>query len=325
MMEILNAKITGTNLTIMPQYMGYSLPPNNNANYAFVLSALSMIDNKAVFLLPNSAMDSSTKEEKAIRRQLIEDNLISAIIKLPDSMFESTSIPTCIIVFDKHKQTQKVEMIDATKSFDTEVRDQKGQWGGSSHENRTYHKTVKILPPRVIDKILKAINALESKEGFCYAAGINEIKAQNYSLTPTRYIEHEAFVEKHRPFEDIAEDYNRIIRQKNAISIRMNKTAAQRLGFSCMDHDRPDLSASFELVGQKCEKEAYISFGADDGIKISISTKNGVHPLIIDFLNHWKQMIIYLNNEENRILAEFRDALLPKLMSGEIEVRENEK
>lgn len=42
--------------------------------------------------------------------------------------------------------------------------------------------------------------------------------------------------------------------------------------------------------------------------------------MIIDFLNHWKQMIVYLNTEENRLLAEFRDALLPELMSGKIEV-----
>ena len=71
-------------------------------------------------------------------------------------------------------------------------------------------------------------------------------------------------------------------------------------------------------------KEENISFGADDGIRIQISTKDGIHPLVIDFLNHWKQMIMYLNNEENRTLAEFRDALLPELMNGRIEAKDNE-
>ena len=124
--------------------------------------------------------------------------------------------------------------------------------------------------------------------------------------------------------EDIANDYNYIIRQKNAIKIRMNRTAAMRLGYDCMSIDKPDLSASFGVVGQKALKEDNISFAADDGIKIQISTKDGIHPLIIDFLNHWKQMIMYLNNEENRYLAEFRDALLPELLSGKIEVKDNE-
>lgn len=113
--------------------------------------------------------------------------------------------------------------------------------------------------------------------------------------------------------------------QMNAIQIRMNKTAAKRLGYDCMNADRPDLSTSFGVVGQKVEKEKFISFGADDGITIRISTKEGVHPLILDFLNHWKQMIMYLNNEENRYLAEFRDALLPELMSGRIQIELGEE
>jgi hypothetical protein len=146
-----------------------------------------------------------------------------------------------------------------------------------------------------------------------------EIARLDYILAPHRYLETET-EEKHRSFEDIANDYNRIIRQKNAIKIRMNRTAAKRLGYDCMNIDRPDLSAPFGVIGQKVLKEDNISFGADNGIKIQISTKDGIHPLILDFLNHWKQMIIFLNEEENRYLAEFRDALIPKLMNGEINV-----
>ena len=150
-----------------------------------------------------------------------------------------------------------------------------------------------------------------------------ELKQNDYVIAPGRYVEQEPVEETHRPFADIAADYNRIIRQKNAIQIRMNKTAAKRLGYDCMDIVTPDLAESFAVVGQKPEKENFISFGADDGIRITISTKDGIHPLILDFLNHWKQMIMYLNTEENRLLAEFRDALLPELMSGKIEVNDD--
>jgi hypothetical protein len=122
------------------------------------------------------------------------------------------------------------------------------------------------------------------------------------------------------PFDDIASDYNRVIDQKNAIQIKMNKTVAKRLGYDCMACDKPDLTESFAVAGQKAVKEKNITFSADDGIIIRISTKDGVHPLVLDFLSHWKQMIMYLNNEENRVLAEFRDALLNDLMSGKIEV-----
>lgn len=308
----------------MPQYMGYTVPPKNNANYAFILTALSMIDDKAVFLLPNGVLSANTKEEQVLRRQLLNENVISAVISLPDSMFESTSIPVCLVLFDLNKHTRKIEMIDMRQTFETETRYQRGQFGGNSHTGRTYHKDINVITTDGIHKATDAIMHLMTETGFCRAVTPDEIKQNNFILTPSRYIEQEPVKENHRSFEDITSDYNRIIRQKNAIQIRMNKTAAKRLGYDCMDTGKPDLTESFAVVGQKPEKESFISFGADDGIRITISTKDGIHPLILDFLNHWKQMIMYLNTEENRLLAEFRDALLPELMSGRIKVKEDE-
>lgn len=305
----------------MNQYTGWTLPPKSNANYAFILNALNMIDDKAVFLLPNCALSAGTNEETRIRRELCEENLISAVLTLPDSMFESTSIPTCIIVFDKHKQTQKIEMIDMREECEQEVRDQNGQYGGSSHTKRTYHKTVNVLTEEIMAKALRVIDNKETIKGYCASVSLERIRQQEYILTPTRYIEQEETEEIHRPFEDIVADYNRIVGQKNAIKIRMNRTAAKRLGYDCMDRERIDLTESFAVVGQKAEKEEFITFSASDGIQISISTKDTIHPLLIEFLNHWKQYIIYLNNEENRLLAELRDALLPELMSGKIKVQ----
>lgn len=305
----------------LPQYAGYTIPPDSNANMAFVLSALSWIDNRAVVLLPNNVLSSSQKQEQSIRQELIRQNLLLAVITLPGDMFESTSIPTCLLIFDKHKETRRIAMIDLSDKCEEEVRDQRGQYGGASHEGRTYHKTVKVIPDGMIEKCAELINNGKDEEGFCRWVLPDELNDCN--LTPRRYFEIKTeFV--HRSFDDIVSDYNYIIRQKNAIKIRMNRTAAKRLGYDCMNIDKPDLSASFGVVGQKVLKEDNISFGADDGIKIQISTKDGIHPLILDFLNHWKQMIMYLNNEENRYLAEFRDALLTDLMSGKIEVKDNE-
>ena len=281
-----------------------------------------MIDDKAVFLLPNGCLTSSTKEEVAIRRQLINDNLISAVITLPDSMFESTKIPICIIVFDKHKETLKIEMIDMRSMGVKEIRDQRGQYGGNSKTGRIYHKEINIIPDEAITKALNAINTLADIPGFSRTVSLADIKTNDYILTPSRYIEQPVKESEHRSFSDIANDYNRVVKQKNAINIRMNKTAAKRLGFDCMNTEKIDLTKSFAIVGQRAVKENFISFGADDGIRITVSTKEGIHPLILDFLNHWKQMIMYLNSEENRYLAEFRDALLPELMSGKIEVSE---
>ena len=299
----------------LPQYSGYDLPPESNANMAFILSALNWIEDRAVILLPNGVLASNQKQELSIRQQLIAENLLLAVIALPGSMFESTNIPTCILVFDKHKETRKIALIDLQDKCVEEVRDQRGQFGGNSHEGRTYHKTINIVPDDVIQTVIDLIESGRDEDGLCKWIFPEELTECN--LSPRRYFEVKYEI-VHRPFSDIAADYNRIIQQKNAIKIRMNRTAAKRIGFDCMDREQPDLSESFAVVGQKADKEDFITFGADDGIRITISTKDGIHPLMLEFLSHWKQMIMYLNTEENRLLAEFRDALLPELMNGNI-------
>ena len=308
----------------LPQYAGYEIPPESNANMAFILSALSLVDDRAVVLLPNNVLSSDQKKEKAIRQQLISQNFLLAVITLPANMFESTSIPTCLLVFDKHKETRRIALIDLQAQCQEEIRYQRGQFGGNCHTGRTYQKTVMVIPPEVMQECLDLIDAQQDKEDLCKWVQPEDLKRNDLNLTPRRYFDLKIET-THRPFADIAADYNRIIAQKNAIQIRMNRTVAKRLGYDCMDVDRPDLSESFGLVGQKAEKEKNISFGADDGITIKISTKEGVHPLVLDFLSHWKQMIMYLNNEENRCLVEFRDALLPELMNRRIEVKDNEE
>ena len=277
-----------------------------------------------MFILPNNVLATERKQEKAIKQSLIRQNLLLAVVSLPGNMFESTSIPTCILVFDKHKTTRKTAMIDLRDKCLEEVRDQRGQFGGNSHTGRTYHKTVIAIPPETMQECLKLIEHKQDKENLCKWVQQEDLERTGWDLTPGRYIDMK-IEEAHRSFEDIANDYNRVIRQKNAIKIRMNRTAAKRLGYDCMNIEEPDITASFGIVGQKVLKEDNISFGADDGIKIQISTKDGIHPLILDFLNHWKQMIIFLNEEENRYLAEFRDALLPKLMNGEISVSDTKE
>ena len=81
----------------------YTVPPENNANFAFILTGLEK-NERCVFLLPCSVLSGGLKEEKAIREWLVEKNMVEAVILCPDNMFESTGISTCIIIFDKNKK-----------------------------------------------------------------------------------------------------------------------------------------------------------------------------------------------------------------------------
>lgn len=130
---------------IQPRFSETELPPECNANYAFVLSGLSMISDKAVFLLPCGVLSTENKQEKEIRKWLVEKNFVEAIITCPDKMFEATSIPTCIIVFNKNKQTSHISFLDLRQTYEVENREQNGQFGGASHINRTYKKETKVF------------------------------------------------------------------------------------------------------------------------------------------------------------------------------------
>lgn len=285
-----------------------------------------MIDDKMAFLLPQSVLSTSVAEEKEIRKSLIEENLLEAVISMPDKMFESTTIATCILLFNKHKKTRNVEMIDMRQTYLEEQRDQNGQFGGASHENRTYHKTVKVIDDEGMKKAIDSIFEQKNIPEFSKSATVDEIRNADYILTPSRYIEFQERENTHRPYKDIADDYNRIIAEKNSLKLTVNESLAKSLGlyetFLLMKHD-DNVSDSFSIAGCKVEKESFIAMSKKaTEFKIENKSKDKVPEILLLFLQMWKQHIMYLNHEENKILAEFRDALLPELMSGKIELQD---
>lgn len=308
------------------RFCEYDVPPKSNANFVFILSALDEIDEKAAFLLPNGILSTDTPPEAEIRKRLIENNLIEAVISLPDKMFESTSIATCVLVLNKNKKTMQVEMVDMRQEYAEEQRNQNGQFGGASHENRTYHKTVKILTDEGMNKAINAIEEHKNIPEFCKSASIEEIRDKKYTLVPSRYIEFQERDERHRDYADIVADYNRVVLAKNALKLTVNESLAKSLGLYetfVMMKNQPDISESFSIVGQKAEKENFIQLSKNAAeFKIENKSKEKFPEILSLFLQMWKQHIMYLNNEENRILAEFRDALLPDLMSGELKIGE---
>lgn len=310
------------------RFSNCELPPESNANYAFILTALDMIDNKAVFLLPCGVLSTSNKQEMNVKSYLVEKNLIESIIILPDNMFESTSISTCIIVFNKKKETTFISMIDMRNTYEIEKRKQRGQYGGASHENRVYEKEIKAFSEKNIDDVIEAIKSKKSVKGFCKQISINEVKENSYILTPSRYIEIEEEKYISRSFKDIVNDLNRVINEKNACKLTLNETLAKSIGFD-IELYKKDQTENFKELN-----DLLINLGADkiikhdyfrttknkNEIKFENNSKDILSSILMIVLNSWKHHLYYLNTEENRYLAELRDALLPKLMNGEIKI-----
>lgn len=311
---------------IQPRFCDCELPPESNANYAFILTALEKIDRKAAFIMPCGILSTENSQEKEIRKYLVEKNFVDSVITCPDKMFEATSIPTCIIVFDKQKTTAQITLVDMRKTYEVEQREQRGQYGGSSHENRVYKKDAKIFSDENMKKALEAISERKSEPEFCKTVTIEDIKENDYSLIPSRYIEFQELEQKHREYKDIVSDINRITREKNACKLTINETLAKSLGFDLglykTDQKDGGLNELLKKIGaEPLEKQDYFSATKNKNeIKFENRSKDTLSSVLVMILSTWKQHIFYLNQEENRYLAELRDALLPDLLSGKIEV-----
>lgn len=313
---------------IQPRFYDCELPPESNANYAFILTALSFAKDKVSMILPNGVLTTNNAQEKEIRKYLIEKNLIDAVIACPDKMFEATNIPICIVVFNKHKTTANISFVDMRNTYKSVKREQNGQFGGASHENRTYKKEVKIFTDEQIQKAIDSIlNQLEITE-FSKPVSIKTIEENEYILTPSRYIEAEQLELKHREYADIVYDLNRVIEEKNKLRLTVNESLAKSIGlydvfimFKNSQEINENMNKMLKIIGKEIEKENFVYMSKKAGeLKFENGSKDSISTILISILQMWKQHIMYLNNEENRYLAELRDALLPDLMSGKIDM-----
>lgn len=305
------------------------LPPESNANYAFILTALDMIDEKAVFLLPCGVLSTENKQEKEIRRYLIENNFVEAIITCPDRMFEATTIPTCIVVLNKRKQTSHICFLDMRKTYEVENREQNGQYGGASHKNRTYKKEVKIFTDEQMKKAIASIEQQLSIPEFSKTVSIKTVSENDYNLVPSRYIDFQEKEFDHRTYSEIVADINRITNEKNACKLTINESLARTLGFdmelykSCMqDESIGEINDLLKKLGtETLIRQNYFTASKNKNeIKFENNSKDILSSVLVMILSTWRQHIYYLNQEENRYLAELRDALLPELMSGKIDL-----
>jgi hypothetical protein len=304
------------------------MPPESNANFAFILTAIEEITHKAVFLLPNGVLTTDNSAEKEVKRFLIERNYIEAVILCPRSMFESTDIPTCLLVLNKNKATTDIMFVDMRKTHGEEERKQNGQFGGASHENRTYTKTFNIFRDEDMEKAISAINNYSDIPMFSQRVSVESIKEKDYMLNPSRYIEFESKTVKRREYNDIINDLNRIITEKNTLKLTVNESLSKQLGIYEVwqgkkeaEENNAAMNKAVSFTGLKIVADDYISLSKNKNeFSFANNNKDFISSILMMMFSMWKQHIYYLNNEENRYLAELRDTMLPDLMSGRISV-----
>src|SRR5690606_37606983 len=101
-----------------PRWRGYDTPPKSNANYAWILNIVSKLSDNGIagFILANGALSGGGEEYK-IRRKLIENNLVEAILVLPRNLFYTTDISVTLWILNKNKREHIRNIGDHTRHY----------------------------------------------------------------------------------------------------------------------------------------------------------------------------------------------------------------
>lgn len=178
----------------------YGVPPAGNANYAWLQLFINKLSpsGTAGIVLANGSMTTSSGNEGEIRKNLIQNRLVDCMVALPSQLFFNTQIPACLWFLARNKTNGKfrnrqneILFIDARKMGEM-----------VSRKNR-------VLTDDDIQKIASTYHNwrnpdgnYEDVPGFCKTASQEEVEANNFVLTPGRYVGAEEIADDGIPFEE---------------------------------------------------------------------------------------------------------------------------
>ena len=198
----------------------YGRPSISNANYAWLQHILWKLKNtgQAGVVLANGSLSSEDK----IRKNMIDKDVVDAIVALPGSLFVNTPIPVCLwfLTNDKKKngrdRSKQVLFVDARNLGSMEKR------------------TIRTLNFEDIKKISETINLWKTGKnysnipGFCKDVNFDEIKKNDYSLLPGRYVGLDKNIVKktnsHLSIDELKNNYFKLVNEANEIDKKINKT-----------------------------------------------------------------------------------------------------
>ena len=205
----------------------YGIPPAGNANYAWIQHMLWHLapNGKMGMVLANGSLSSQTGGEGDIRKNIIEDDLVECIIALPTQLFYTTGIPVCLWFLSKNKkQKGKTLFVDARKMGTMVTRALRELTDGSKDENDNDIKILANTYKAYVD------GTLIEEKGYSAIATIEEIRAQDYVLTPGRYVGVEEKEDDGETFEEKMERLTSELSMMFKESIELQDEIRQKLG-----------------------------------------------------------------------------------------------
>lgn len=155
------------------------IPPKSKGDYAFISHMIEVAlakEGRVAVVVPHGVLFRGGAEGK-IRQKLIEENLLDAVIGLPEKLFPTTGIPVAILVFDrsrevggKNQNRKDILFIDASQEYEAE-------------------KNQNVLSTPQIEKIMKVFDSREGISKFSHLASFEEVKENDFNLNIPRYVD----------------------------------------------------------------------------------------------------------------------------------------
>lgn len=182
-------------LTDDPRWMKYDVPPKSNANYAWILNMVSKLSDNGVagFILANGALSGGGEEYK-IRRKLIENDLVEAIIILPRNLFYTTDISVTLWILNMKKEERVITVSHDIRGYRN--RQKEILFIDLRQMGEPFEKKYTQFSEDDIKKVATTYHQWQELKGdyenipeYCYSASFEEIEKRDFSLVPSKYIE----------------------------------------------------------------------------------------------------------------------------------------
>lgn len=188
------------------------VPAKNRAELAYVSHMVECMDDsygRMAVVLPSGAVFRQGKD-KEIRKSLVQDNLIDAVIGLPNNIFSGTTIELVLLVFRKQKESDSILFIDASQEF-------------IESRGRSY------LPFESVSKIVDVYKSRESVEQYSFDCPVEVVTGNDFNLRVDNYVR----VSKMEPAINIGEIFlarKSTLQQLNFLGDEIEKCTKGLLG-----------------------------------------------------------------------------------------------
>jgi len=199
----------------------YGIPPSGNANYAWLQMVVHKLSPSGVagIVLANGSMTSNSGGENEIRKNMILDGVVDCMVSLPTQLFFNTQIPACLWFLARNRTNGKfrnrkneILFIDARKMGSLVTR-----------KNRAFTEEDIQSIASIYHQWRSKTGEYHDQQGFCKSATLEEVAANNFVLTPGRYVGTEDVEDDGLSFEEKVAGISEKLRTHFAESIELQE------------------------------------------------------------------------------------------------------